>query len=1395
MINMWRDIPFRLACVVTLILACTWGLIAMGVGLNALVKSNQMKGRVKRIVPPPTIIVINDNDIFHSGIAATMVLALITLLCAVFILFHLRAPLSSMPLRAQAFLLAFCAAWLFAALVSYTHYYETRSAIISAFIGGTPLPEIAIQAVQRSLGLTSRYRDFWFLRLFAILPWFTFLLTLAASVVLFMAASRASNNDDLTTGTTAAPKTNPQPMRDPQGTSVEACSVDDQSSVAPEVPEKDWRKVSALRPKLGEAQVVAASQADNNVDFVMGTTAAPKTNRQLMRDPQGTPAEAGNVDDQSSVAPEVPEKDWRKTLQPTLGEAQLTAASQSDSNVDLAMGTTTTPQTGPQPTRISQSASVEVDNQHSVGTIIQENSEERSDEGEFQLEGAEADDTDAAPEIVIEVPQWYSMPEDLGMRMLAEGIHFSDATYESAIVEMYKASAIGPPTPPAETVISGYNPQLDVPQLPTMQSYLRDFEVLYNVDGDQNSVAPEVLEKDEETLQPGLGEAQPVIDLAMDTTTMPQIVPQPTRVPQDASVEVDDQHSVGTIVQGDSEEGSDEVEFRLEGAEADDTDTAPGVAVVAPQEYSMPEDLGMRMQAEGIHLSDATYESAIIEKQKASAMKPPTPPAGTVVSGYNPKLDEPRPSTMQSYLRDFEVLFIIDDSGSMNGDRWLEAYDALVEIADYALHYHVDSVDLRFINSTHRERGLQGSETLSSLFKNIRPFGGTRTGRALQKVFDEHLARLDRAVSRPEEYKKIPPLDIIVLTDGMPTDDPPTVIENAVKRLKASRYHPNTMGVQFVQIGDEYEARTRLKELIRGDNGSIVDTVPYRGVMTPEKLERIVLGGIHPNVPPHTQLGTIPQGWRPPYQGPPPIPAGMNVNPQLWQAGKWQLNPTYFSQLQGRPPQSNQHTWAAGQAWQNQRSQESASKNPYKRVPKPPSAEYLATQLSDNPLGLSDMIPAVQYYAQQQANDAANSSTDDDRRNTAIADSPWIWNPPQLAPADDPPLEQSTTTSSSANDRGRPHTPARPSPTTEPGPPAATRPSEQNLEQPKVEDPFTSKRQLVPTFSINIVRTPEHYKLSPSRSSSRSSQSNRGPRSSADTQQLAVRMENLSTADFSRSLSRQFSTPDSIKIANSYEPTQSSPSTSGVSHLVEEPATANLLSPLLITTPKSSNRALGRHPTFPLVNNPSSLDTIPEASLASRPNKSSRRTPSRCQTDPVDAYHYNYSPNHPHSNNTSPHLVPSPSRSSRSSSSSRASSQQPSPTTSLSLSPHDYHTSPPTFNSSGQSNPLPVPPAELSNVSLAGSKSNPLPVRPKSRVRKGYWNKRGDHLTMSGYIVYAPHGQAYPPELQDYPDQSVGYRDNKGQFVNFLQRPELPESLPHHGQPPLHPYHTFLEYV
>jgi len=538
-------------------------------------------------------------------------------------------------------------------------------------------------------------------------------------------------------------------------------------------------------------------------------------------------------------------------------------------------------------------------------------------------------------------------------------------------------------------------------------------------------------------------------------------------------------------------------------------------------------------------------------------------------------------------------------------------------------------------------------------------------------------------------------------------------------------------------------------------------------------------------VPSYTQPAAIPQRWRPPFQGPPPMPSGMKVNPQLWQAGRWQFNHAFYAtQQQGRPShQQPQHAWTASQAWQQSRSQDNASKNPYKRTTKPPSAEYLATSLSDNPLGLTDMIPAEEYYAQQHVPDTVN---DIHRNGTAVTESPWIWNPPSLAPDEDDATEPSSN--SSTHDSNRPRTPSRTaSGSSQRDSATSQQPSNPNTEERKEENPFTAKRELVPTFSVNIIRTPEHYKSSPSRSSSRSSQhTTRSSRGSIDSQHLASRMESLSTSDFPSSQPQQFIPPDAAN------PLEFAQTVTGVQNLVEEPATS-LLSPLMLTTPKPQNRSLGRFSTFPLINGPASLHTIPEGPVAStsstpeqhslRGHKSSSRLPSRVKTDPVDSHHRNHSPN-------SPYFNPSPSRSSRSSSSSRGSSQQPSPATSLSLSPNEYHTSPPTSGSSRHSNPLPVPPMEYPNHS-----GNKVTTRSSIRVRKGFWNKRGDHYTKSGYVVYAPHDQAFPPELLDYPDESQGYLDENGHRVNPNQRPELPDSIPRHGQPPLRPYDSFLEYV
>jgi len=65
------------------------------------------------------------------------------------------------------------------------------------------------------------------------------------------------------------------------------------------------------------------------------------------------------------------------------------------------------------------------------------------------------------------------------------------------------------------------------------------------------------------------------------------------------------------------------------------------------------------------------------------------------------------------------------------------------------------------------------------------------------------------------------------------------------------------------------------------------------------------------------------------------------------------------------------------------------------------------------------------------------------------------------------------------------------------------------------------------------------------------------------------------------------------------------------------------------------------------------------------------------------------------------------------------------------------------------------------------------------------------------HIVYALADNAYPEELSSYPDGKEGYYDAYlKQHVPWIEdRPELPASLPHRGQPPAQPYESFVVYA
>jgi hypothetical protein len=120
---------------------------------------------------------------------------------------------------------------------------------------------------------------------------------------------------------------------------------------------------------------------------------------------------------------------------------------------------------------------------------------------------------------------------------------------------------------------------------------------------------------------------------------------------------------------------------------------------------------------------------------------------------------------------------------------------------------------------------------------------------------------------------------------------------------------------------------------------------------------------------------------------------------------------------------------------------------------------------------------------------------------------------------------------------------------------------------------------------------------------------------------------------------------------------------------------------------------------------------------------------------------------------------------------------------------HNPHTLPTGSSANASSATMPSPRLAASSPPHARSTSpGAHDAHPPARVRHGYWNQRGDHLTPDRYIVYAPPDRAFPAELAAYPAEEVGYRNHDGAWCQWAERPELPESLPRKGRAPERPY-------
>jgi uncharacterized protein YegL len=206
-----------------------------------------------------------------------------------------------------------------------------------------------------------------------------------------------------------------------------------------------------------------------------------------------------------------------------------------------------------------------------------------------------------------------------------------------------------------------------------------------------------------------------------------------------------------------------------------------------------------------------------------------------------------------AFLKSFDTIFLIDDSGSMAGRSWRETAEALSTITPICTERDADGIDIYFLNHPDSSlyQGIKSASTVVEIFQTVRPSGATPTGQRLHKILKPYLQRYEHA---PDTTK---PINIIVITDGEPSDDVESPIIQTAKKLDKLDAPAWQVGIQFFQVGREPGAREHLKQLDDGlkelagdeDLRDIVDTVPFMGAddtkLTAAGILKVILGSVN----------------------------------------------------------------------------------------------------------------------------------------------------------------------------------------------------------------------------------------------------------------------------------------------------------------------------------------------------------------------------------------------------------------------------------------------------------------------------------------------------------------------------------------------------------------------
>jgi len=114
-------------------------------------------------------------------------------------------------------------------------------------------------------------------------------------------------------------------------------------------------------------------------------------------------------------------------------------------------------------------------------------------------------------------------------------------------------------------------------------------------------------------------------------------------------------------------------------------------------------------------------------------------------------------------LSNFEIVLIVDDSGSMNtpitnskhGTRWEELKEVVNIVVRMSTIFEEDGIDINFLNRPSYNN-IRDSNTINHILR-VNPYGLTPLNNSLQKVMDKYIV----------SHK---PVLIVIATDGIPTN-------------------------------------------------------------------------------------------------------------------------------------------------------------------------------------------------------------------------------------------------------------------------------------------------------------------------------------------------------------------------------------------------------------------------------------------------------------------------------------------------------------------------------------------------------------------------------------------------------------------------------------------------